>query len=354
MIHRVTGDPIRAGDRLIGPGQPCFVIAEAGVNHNGDVELGKRLVDAAAEAGADAVKFQTWVTELIITHDSPTAAYQKRNLGGEQSQFDMLKRLELGYDAFRELDRYAREVGILFLSTADEEQSADFLEALGVPLFKIGSAEVTTLPFLRHVGAKGLPIILSTGMAELAEVETAVREIEATGNHQLVLLHCVSTYPVERAAANLRVMDALASLGYPVGYSDHTMGIDVAVAAAARGACVVEKHLTLDRTMPGPDHVASIEPHELHALVESIRHVEEALGDGVKAITPEEANSRQVMQKVLVARRSIAAGERIDAADLALKRSTGGLGAPEIDRIVGRVAARDLREGAAVTLDAVA
>jgi N,N'-diacetyllegionaminate synthase len=345
---------IRVADRLIGPGHPCFVVAEAGVNHNRDVELGKRLVDAALDVGADAVKFQTWVTEKLVARDAPTAPYQARTLGGEPSQFEMLKALELGYDAFRELKEYAEGRGILFFSTPDEEDSADFLDQLGVPLFKLSSAEIPSIPFLRHVARKDRPIILSTGMATLGEVEAAVRAIEEEGNRELILLQCVSAYPSDPADSNLRAMDTLASaFGYPVGFSDHTLGTEVAVAAVARGACLLEKHLTLDRGLPGPDHEASLDPEAFAAMVRAVRTVERALGDGVKRPVAAEAETAPVLRKSLVTARPLLAGEPIGSEDVSLRRTSNGLPPSALPQFLGRRLKRDLPENEPLTLDAL-
>ena len=338
--------------RKVGAGHPCFIIAEAGVNHNGDLALAKRLVDAALDAGADAVKFQTWVTEKLVVPDAGMAEYQKQNLGTDDSQFRMLKELELSYDQFRAIKAHADRQGILFLSTPDEEDSADFLEALGVPAFKIGSGEVTTLPYLRHVALKGRPIILSTGMSTLAEVEAAVRAIEGAGNRQLALLHCVSAYPADAADCNLRAMDTLAAaFGYPVGFSDHTLGIEIPVAAVARGACIIEKHLTLEKALRGPDHSASMATDEFAALVRAIRTVETALGDGTKRPAPVEIETKRVVQKAIVARRSIRTGERVTAADVVLRRASGGLGAACLPLVLDRVARCEIEANRPITLE---
>lgn len=337
FLASTTPVPTGDGSRRIGPGEPCFVIAEAGVNHNGDVQLAKQLVDAARDAGADAVKFQTWVTEELIAPDAQLADYQRENIGQDISQFEAIKELELGYDDFRELKAYADAAGVLFMSTPDEERSADFLDELGLPLFKIGSGEVATHPYLGYVGAKGKPIILSTGMATLSEVEAAVRVIEATGNHDLVLLHCVSDYPADPGDSNLRAMKTMElAFGHPVGFSDHTMGFDVSVAAVALGACVIEKHLTLDTGLPGPDHKASLDPQEFGAMVRAIRSVERALGDGIKRPTPAEEATKLVVRKSLVAARDLAAGEEITEDKLALFRTSGGVGWADRSIIIGR------------------
>jgi N-acetylneuraminate synthase/N,N'-diacetyllegionaminate synthase len=343
---------INFAEHRVGLGHPCFIIAEAGVNHNGDLGLAKTLVDAARAAGADAVKFQTWLTEKLVAPDALMAEYQKQNLGREQSQFEMLKQLELGYDHFCELKLHAEGQDILFFSTPDEEDSADFLESLGVPLFKIGSGEVTNLPFLHHVALKGKPIIFSTGMSTLGEVDTAVRIIEQAGNRQLVLLHCVSNYPADPIDCNLRAMDSLAAaFGYPVGFSDHTLGTEVAIAAVARGACVLEKHFTLDKAMPGPDHRASADPAEFAAMVRAIRNVERALGDGIKRPAPSEIETKKVVQKAITARRIIRAGEEIAAGAVTLRRTSGGLAAAHLALILGRHASRDIQAGQTITLD---
>ncbi len=324
-------------DRSIGFKNSCFIIAEAGVNHNGDVMLAKQLIDAAKEVGADAVKFQTWVTEKLVAPDAKMAEYQRHNIGQDESQFKMLKDLELSYDQFREIKTYADRQGILFFSTPDEEDSADFLEDLGVPLFKIGSGEVTNLPFLRHVALKGRPIILSTGMSTLSEVESAVRTIEEAGNRQLALLHCVSSYPAEPVDCNLRAIDTLKSaFQYPVGFSDHTLGIEIAVGAVARGACVIEKHFTLDKHLPGPDHAMSLDPGEFTEMVRAIRAVEAALGTGRKWPTPSEVKTKRVVQKAIVAARDIPIGKTLELSDLALRRTSGGLPPSYIKLLIGR------------------
>jgi N-acetylneuraminate synthase len=345
---------IDVAGRKIGYRHPCFIVAEAGVNHNGNLALAKRLVDSAREVGADAVKFQTWVTEKLVAPDARMAEYQKQNLGVEQSQFEMLKQLELSYDQFRELKAYADQRDFLFFSTPDEEDSANFLDQLGVLLFKIGSGEVTNLPYLRHVALKSKPIILSTGMSTLGEVEAAVRAIEEAGQHQLVLLHCVSSYPSAPADSNLRAMDTLGSaFGYPVGFSDHTMGIEVAVAAVARGACAIEKHLTLDKAMQGPDHRASLDPHEFAAMVRAIRTIESALGDGIIRRTVAELETKKVVQKSIVSARAIQAGTPLTDVDLTLRRTSGGLPPSYLSFLIGHRVTRDLAVNTIMTWDMV-
>lgn len=338
----------------IGSNHPCFIIAEAGVNHNGDFQLAKELVHAARATGADAVKFQTFITEKLATPNAFMAPYQKQNLAVEQSQFEMLKKLELRFEQFAELKAYADQQGILFLSTPSDEESADFLEHLHLPAFKIGSGEVTNLPFLKHIAQKKKLIILSTGMSTLGEVEAAVRAIEEEDCRDLVLLHCVSNYPAKAEECNLRVMDTLAAaFQYPVGFSDHTIGIEIALAAVARGACVIEKHFTLNQNLPGPDHKASTNPTEFARMVKSIRNVEQALGNGIKQPTASEMQTKQVVQKVIVSTRSIQAGAIITDKDIALKRSSNGLSSMYLPLVLGKKAVVDIAENQMIRLDMV-
>lgn len=338
--------------RAVGPGSPCFIVAEAGVNHNGSVEQARRLVDLARRAGADAVKFQTWVTERLIAPRARMAPYQQRNLGREESQFEMAKRLELSQGDFREIKGYADQQGILFFSTPDEEVSADFLEQIETPVFKIGSGEVTNLPFLRHVALKKKPVILSTGMSTLSDVEAAVRTIEDAGNHQLILLHCVSDYPARPADCNLKAMETLrAAFQYPVGFSDHTAGLEVAVAAVALGACVLEKHVTLDKALPGPDHRMSLDADEFARLIEAVRTTEIALGTGRKWPVPAEAATKEVVQRSIVAARDLPAGKRLESDDLALRRAGGGLPPRYLTLMVGRTLRRPAAASEVIVLD---
>jgi N-acetylneuraminate synthase len=338
---------IDVAGHMIGPTHPCFIIAEAGVNHNGDLGLARDLVDVAAKAGADAVKFQTFKAELVVTRGAPKADYQLRTTGALESQFDMVKRLELPTEAFGQLMAYCQERGILFLSSPFDEGSADLLEGLEVPCFKIASGEITNIPFLEHVARKGKPMIVSTGMADLGEVEIAVRVIEAIGNREVVLLHCVSNYPTEPRDVNLRAMHTMShAFGLPVGYSDHTLGIEVPLAAVALGACAIEKHFTLDRRLPGPDHRASLEPEELAAMVRGIRTVEASLGHGRKQPATSEANTAAVARRSLVAARHIPGGTRLTQDLIATLRPGTGLPPALRDQVVGRVAKADIPEGA--------
>lgn len=341
--------------RKVGPGQSCFIIAEAGVNHNGDLALAHQLVDVAVQATADAVKFQTFRAEQLVALDAPKAKYQIEHTDEAESQYEMLRRLELSKGAFRELRDYCRERGILFLSTPFEEESADFLADLGVPAFKISSGEITNLPFLSYVARKKKPMIVSTGMAYLGEVEAAINTIYAAGNHDLILLHCVSNYPADPADINLRALQTMgAAFDVPVGYSDHTMGIEAALAAVAMGACVIEKHFTLDRTLAGPDHWASLEPNELMALVRSIRTVETSLGNGRKQPAVSESRTAAVVRKSLVAARDIPAGAVLTEEMIAIRRPGTGLPPAMRPFLVGRTVKVSAVAGALFTLDMIA
>ncbi len=324
--------------------QHVTVIAEAGVNHNGALELALRLVDAAADAGADFVKFQTFSADRLVTVGAAKADYQRAATGTQESQHAMLKRLELSEDAHRAIVRQCALRGIGFLSTGFDIESIDFLVGLGVPLIKIPSGEITNLPYLRHIGGLGLPVIMSTGMATLDEVGAALAVLEQAGTHRdrITVLHCTTEYPTAMADVNLRAMLTLRDrFNVRVGYSDHTPGIEVATAAAALGAAVIEKHFTLDATLPGPDHRASLEPQQLSAMVRAIRHVSVALGDGVKIPRPAEEKNSLVARKSLVAARPIAAGEIFSAQNLAIKRPGNGISPMRWDDVIGRTARRD-------------
>ena len=338
------------GTKALGPGYPCYVIAEAGVNHNGDMALAHQLVDAAADAGAHAVKFQTFNPEKLVASGAPKADYQKRNTGDMESQQTMLKALVLSRPAHRELFAHARGRGLHFLSSPFDEESADFLLDLGVPAFKIPSGEITNSPLLRRIAGYGRPMLVSTGMCNMVEVAEAMDVIRASGNPSVGLFHCVSNYPAEAASANLHAMQSLAlAFGVPVGWSDHTLGIDVALAAAALNACILEKHLTLSRELPGPDHRASLEPNEFAAMVRGVRAVESALGDGIKEPRGEEMPTRQVARKSLHWSLDLAAGHRVDARDLVCLRPGHGIPPGQIDKLLGAPLLREVKEGAMVT-----
>jgi len=340
------------GGRRVGPGHPTFVIAEAGVNHNGDLDLARRLIDAAVRAQADAVKFQTFITEESISTVAPQAAYQRRNTGVTESQFDMVKRLELPPEAFAELSDYCQSRKIIFLSSPFDAPSVDLLDRLNVPAFKIASGEITNLPFLEYLASQRRPIILSTGMSYLAEVETALEAIGRAGNPPVILLHCVSNYPAEANDVNLRAMATMSQkFQLPVGYSDHTRGIEVSLAAVALGACVIEKHFTLDRNLPGPDHKASLEPHELADLVRGSRLVEASLGDGLKRPAASEMDTARVARKSLVAAQDICAGDVLTRESIAIKRPGTGLPPAMRDQVIGRKARIDISEGTPITTE---
>jgi N,N'-diacetyllegionaminate synthase len=314
-----------------------FIIAEAGVNHNGSLDLALRLVDAAKASGADAVKFQTFRADMLATRSAHKAPYQERTTSNAESQFEMLQRLELDAAAHKRLIDHCHQIGIQFLSSPFDKQSADLLATMEVPMYKVPSGELTNLPFLQHLACKGRPLIVSTGMSTLGEVEEAVQVLQAAGGSHLTLLHCVTEYPAPYAEVNLRAMQTLKSaFGLPVGYSDHTTGIEVAIAAVALGAEVIEKHFTLDRSLPGPDHAASLEPIELQRMVTAIRHVEAALGNGIKAPAPCELPNISVARKSVVAAGSFPAGHQLEAGDLDIKRPGNGLAPKVLPTLIGR------------------
>jgi N,N'-diacetyllegionaminate synthase len=334
----------RIGDTSFGHDH-VFVIAEAGVNHNGDITRALEMVDIASDCGADGIKFQSFNTEKLVTKNAPTAAYQQENTG-DGNQYNMLKSLELTLEQQRRLQMRCAEKDIVFLSTPFEEESADLLDGLSVPAYKISSGEITNLPFLAHVARKGRPIILSSGMANLGEVENAVRCIEKNGNNEIILLHCVSNYPADPAEVNLLAMQTLQmAFGYPVGYSDHTLGSAVSIASVALGAVMIEKHFTLSRELPGPDHVASLEPDELKQMIADIRAVSSAFGDGIKRRKASEENAAQVVRKSLVTTRPLKAGDVIDESSLRSLRPGNGISPTYIHVVVGRNASRDIEEG---------
>ena len=320
-----------------------YIIAEAGVNHNGQLDLALKLCDAAKEAGVDAVKFQTWKTENIVTAQARQAAYQTENTGVEESQYDMLKKLELSYTQFEEIQQYCKKIGVDFLSTPDEEESLEFLmNTLRLPLVKIGSGEVTNIPYLRTIASYQKPVILSTGMSTLAQVATAYDTLLNAGAPSVSLLHCTTNYPCPYEEVNLRAMLTLKdAYKCQVGYSDHTMGIEISVAAVAMGAEIIEKHFTLDRNMEGPDHKASLEPQELKLMVQQIRHIESALGDGIKRPNKSEAENAKVVQKSILAKIPIKKGNLLSADNLTVKRAGEGISASLWDSVIGAPAIKD-------------
>jgi N,N'-diacetyllegionaminate synthase len=324
--------------------QRTLVIAEAGVNHNGDLQLAKQLVDAAAAAGADVVKFQTFQANQLATERAEQAAYQQQALGQTQSQQAMLQQLELKPEQHGKLIEHCQQQDIEFLSTAFDPPSIELLASLQLKRWKISSGEITNLPYLRQIGALGQPVILSTGMANLGEIEAALAVLEQAGTprSQITVLHCTTEYPAPPKEVNLRAMQTIAqAFGVAVGYSDHTKDIAVPIAAVAMGATVIEKHLTLDRNMPGPDHKASLEPDGFAAMVSGIRITEQALGDGIKRPTLSEQANLPVVRKSLVAARPIRAGELFSESNLTAKRPGTGLSPMQWDAWIGRPASRD-------------
>ncbi len=314
----------------------CLIIAEAGVNHNGKLDLALRLCDEAKKAGADVVKFQTWKTENIITKNVDQADYQATNTGVRESQYDMLKKLELSYENFRTIKKHCDDIGIVFSSTADDEESLDFLIDLGIPFIKIGSGEIGNIPFLRRMGEKKLPIIMSTGMSSLADVDISLRELKQSGATEITLLHCTTNYPCSYSEVNLRAMITLKDAFHTqIGYSDHTIGNDVAIAAITLGASVIEKHFTLDCTMDGPDHAASTPPNEFAKFVKAIRDTELLLGNGIKEPTNTEKEISKFVTKRIVAKKSINAGDFLSTENICVKRNDIGEKAALWDRILG-------------------
>jgi N,N'-diacetyllegionaminate synthase len=321
-----------------------LIIAEAGVNHNGDLGLAKRLIDAAAEAGADIVKFQTFSADRLVTRTAEKAGYQTQTTDSKETQHEMLSRLELNVDMHDELIAHCTTRNIGFFSTGFDVESVDLLVSLGQAHFKIPSGEITNLPYLRHIGRLRKEVILSTGMATLGEIEAAIGVLEQAGTKrgEITVLHCTTEYPTPMAEVNLRAMQSIqTAFRVDVGYSDHTAGIEVAIAAVAMGASVIEKHFTLDRNLSGPDHKASLEPQELKAMVVAIRNIEAALGDGIKRPTPSEASNKPVARKSLVASQAIYAGDLFSAANVAAKRPGTGVSPMLWDEVIGRAASRD-------------
>lgn len=324
-----------------------IIIAEAGVNHNGDIHLAKKLIETAAAAGADFVKFQTFKASHQVTRSAKKAEYQIKGTDGNESQFDMLSRLEITEAMHRMLIDHCAAHKINFFSTGFDIESVDLLVKLGQEQLKIPSGEITNLPYLRHIGKIGKAVILSTGMANLGEIEAAIGVLEHAGTprDKITVLHCTSEYPAPMNEVNLRGMQALQSaFGIKVGYSDHTQGIEVAIAAVAMGATIIEKHFTLDRKLPGPDHQASLEPTELAAMVIAIRNIEKALGDGVKRLGHNESRNKLIVRKSLVARREILAGEIFTVDNLTSKRPGTGISPMRLDEVIGRVALKDYSE----------
>lgn len=341
--------------RSIGAGEPCFVIAEAGVNHNGALDMAIALVDAAHAAGADAVKFQTFVADALVSPAAEKAEYQKRDGTAGESQLEMIRRLELSFEAFQAIQRHAAAKGIIFLSTPFDDASVEWLVRLDVPAFKVGSGDVTNWPFLERLSRAGRPIILSTGMSTMDDVRAAIGVVRQSGPVPLALLHCVSSYPADPGDANLRAMATMAqAFDVPVGFSDHTLGVETSLGAVALGACIIEKHLTLDPSLPGPDHAASLAPDEFARLVAGIRVVERSLGDGIKRPRHSEAGTAAVARRSLVLTRNLPAGTILAADMIAIRRPGTGIAPAEHAAVVGRTLTQARQAGDVLTWDVLA
>lgn len=328
-----------------------FIIAEAGVNHNGSLNLAKQLIDVAANAGADAVKFQTFKADKLLSKTAQKAEYQMQTTDASESQYDMIKKLELDKAAHHELIAYCKTKNILFLSTPFDHESIDLLNNLGMKIFKIPSGEITNLPYLRHIGSLGKEVILSTGMANLGEIEDALHILIASGTpkENITVLHATTEYPCPIEEVNLRAMQTIAeAFSVKTGYSDHTNGIEVPIAAVAMGASVIEKHFTLDREMEGPDHKASLEPDEMITMVQAIRNIEKALGDGIKRPSPSELKNIPIARKSIVASRAIIKGEHLSEENITIKRPGNGISPMRYDEIIGTIASKNYDEDEAI------
>lgn len=331
----------------------AYIIAEAGVNHNGSLELALRMAEAAKDCGADCVKYQTALPEALISRFAQKAEYQKQTTGGEESQLAMVRKLMLPHADFLKIQARCSEIGIQFLSTPFDLASIDFLQTLDMPFWKIPSGEITNLPYLIHIAKTRKPVVMSTGMCELSEIGAAISVLRQYGTpeREITLLHCNTEYPTPFEDVNLRAMETMRrEFGLPVGYSDHTPGIAVPLAAAALGATIIEKHFTLDKSMPGPDHQASLEPDELAAMVIGVRAVERAMGSGEKHCTPSEARNKNIARKSLVAARAIRAGEPFTEENITAKRPGGGISPMRYFAVLGKMAPRDFAEDEEITV----
>ena len=329
-----------------------FLIAEAGVNHNGSFDLACRMIDVAKKAGVDCIKFQTFRSSSLVTHNARKAEYQQKTTGNaSQSQEEMLKKLELSYDEFLALKEYCDTIGICFLSTPFDFKSIDFLNSVEMPFWKIPSGEITNLPYLLALAKTGKPVVMSTGMSKMEEIEAAIKVLRENGTKEIKLLHCNTEYPTPFEDVNLRAMKTMRdAFGLEVGYSDHTSGIEVAIAAAALGATIIEKHFTLDHNMEGPDHKASLEPDELAAMVRAIRNIESALGSGTKEPSDSEKKNMEIARKSLVAARKIRKGELLTEENLTTKRPGSGISPMKWFEVIGTKAVRDFEEDEEIEL----
>lgn len=345
---------VKIGEKYIGKGSNVYVVAELGVNHNGDINIIEKLIDEAAEAKVDAIKFQKFKTEKLVIKEAPKAKYQEVTTDKSESQYDMLKRLELNDEKIQHLYSYAISKGLDAFATPFDNESVDYLYDLGIKAYKIGSGDITNIPMLKRVARKGLPIILSAGMSTLGEIEDALDAIRSEGNEKIVLMHCTSNYPTEDCNVNLRAMNTMmTAFQLPTGYSDHTLGTAVSIAAVAMGAVIIEKHFTLDRSLPGPDHSASLEPKELKSMVKDIRTVEMALGSPIKKPNPSELEVKHIAQKSLVATVNIKKGEKITEEMLDIKRPGGGIKPKHLEMVIGRIATQDIKSDTIIIYDMV-
>jgi len=330
-----------------------FIIAEAGVNHNGNIEIAKKMIEVAKQCGADAIKFQTFKSEQVISKYAPKAEYQKQTTGEIDSQLEMVKKLELSFDDFIALKEYCDELNIMFLSTPFDFESIDFLYNLGLEIFKIPSGEITNLPYLEKIGKLGKKVILSTGMADLGEIEDALDILISCGTRKedIIVLHCNTEYPTPYEDVNLLAMLTIKeAFKVKVGYSDHTLGIEVPIAAVALGASVIEKHFTLDKNLEGPDHKASLEPHELKAMIDAIRNIEKSLGDGIKKPSKSELKNKYIARKSIVAKKEIKKGEIFTEDNITIKRPGNGISPMRRYEVLGKVASRDYKEDELIEL----
>lgn len=346
---------LKISNRKLGEGYPCFIVAEIGVNHNQDINLARKSIIEAANVGADAVKFQTWKTENIIIQDTEMAEYQKKNVSVEISQFDLLKSLELPYEWHFELKDLAEDNDLIFFSTMEDKESVDFLiKELKIPLIKVGSGDLTNYPLLKYTAKFNIPIILSTGMSTLGEIQDAVNVIKEEKNDKLVLLHCTSQYPCPYNDVNLSAMNSLKECFKTiVGFSDHTLGIEMAIAARALGAVYIEKHFTLNKSLNGPDHNASLEPIHFKKLVEEIRNVETGIGNGFKIPTSSELNNKKIVVRKIVASRDIKKDEPLNETNLAFKRANFGLESKYFNLIKDKKANKPLKRNEIISLEMV-
>ena len=343
--------PIELGGREVGPGQPCLIIAEAGVNHNGDIGLALELVEAARDAGADAVKFQLFRAEEQISRSTPTANYQREHTGAK-SMTEMARTYDLAWDAHHQIIDHCRTLNIEYMASCFDAQAVDFYISLGGQAIKVGSGELTNHPLLAHMSGLGIPILLSTGMSTMDDIDAAVTCVRGAGISPLALFHCVSSYPTAPESANLRVIQTLEhAFSVPTGFSDHTLGSSTAIAAVAMGACMLEKHFTLDKQLPGPDHAMSMTPGELRGYIELIRQTEAALGDGRKKLEPGEIEVQSVARRSVVSTRLIRAGEAIDASNTSLKRPSSGIEPRLRTSLYGRIAVENIPADTPISWD---